>query len=303
MGRVVVLDTSCVRGTPNGTLRALLEAGFVLRISGLALDELAVRYTTPTATSDDRRRLSNRLAALRTTVDDRRHGVAPTHAALVDKIGGRAPFVVPGEFERWHARMIRAWDAMADGDTPEAHPFLSDIARYVEETGADWVDTAEAAKALHPGRELPEAVLVRFAATIFLSGSLSQVRLPRGARVAERFDAYGKVCGLHAARGGRPDAREATRNDAIDLNMMQHLAEDVVLLTKDYGLIEVADACGTVQAPWVRTAGELLAGHVPKGPPWSFSAKKASAKHRPRARQKLGELDAEADARFRVAKK
>jgi hypothetical protein len=85
-------------------------------------------------------------------------------------------------------------------------------------------------------------------------------------------------------------------NHAIDLNLLHHLADGLLIASRDYRFIEDVDASGTSQAPWVRTVGELIAGKFPSGPPFAASARLAWKKHRPRTRLRLGELDKEGEA-------
>lgn len=192
--------------------------------------------------------------------------------------------------------MTNAWAAMAGGPALEDEGFLRAIAEYVEDTGADWVTTSRVAAEFGPPDGIAEKQLIHFAAMVFLDGAVGQVKLSGRPSPKERFDAYGKLAGFHVARDARTkteghSARAPTPNDATDLNLMQHLAEGLIVATGDYRLIESVDASGSVQAPWVRTVGELLSGRAPAGPPWAFSAQKAWSKHRPRSRAAIGRLD------------
>jgi hypothetical protein len=303
----VVLDTSCVRGTPKPTLAALIGAGLELRVSGLAIAELAVYFAERPVTSEDEKQrvgMSNRLAFLSTVIDTAT-GVAPTHAALIDRLGGRTVGVASRFFASWQNDMSTAWAAMArtDGPSPEELAFLRSIGSYVEETGTDWLETFRQGAAL--GVEgLSEKEMAALGTEMFRSGWRPMVHLPGKPLLDDRFDAYAKLAGLHAARAyGRSKGQYAasTGNDAIDLNLMQHLGEGVILATKDYNLIESIDASGTRQAPWVRTTGELLFGHAPAGPPWALSARNAKAKHKVRTRSALAKSDLDADADARAA--
>jgi hypothetical protein len=108
---------------------------------------------------------------------------------------------------------------------------------------------------------------------------------------------------LHAERAhGRSVGRYPmhTTNHAIDLNLLQHLADGLIVVTRDYELIEEVDACGTVQAPWVRTVGELLAGRVPGGPPFAYHARRAKLKHRRRNRDGLRRLEEQGETLART---
>jgi hypothetical protein len=126
-------------------------------------------------------------------------------------------------------------------------------------------------------------------------------------RVRARFDAYSRLLDLHFERaysravGNRP---AHTPNHAIDVNLLQHLADGLIVVTRDYELIEEVDATGSVQAPWVRTVGELIAGRIPAGPPFALGAKRAAAKHKARNRSDLCRLDSLADeqARFEASR-
>ena len=136
-----------------------------------------------------------------------------------------------------------------------------------------------------------------------LPSVLDQFVIPGPPSKEARFDAYSRIRDRHgtsafARASGR--LRKHAANDAIDTNMLQHLAEGLVLVTRDYELIEQVDLCGSCQAPWVRTLGEVLCGHLPAGPPFDWSAKRAMSRHRPRRRRDLSELDKRAEEELRA---
>jgi hypothetical protein len=104
---------------------------------------------------------------------------------------------------------------------------------------------------------------------------------------------------LHAVLSGERLSgrrRQAEPNHAIDLHLLHHLGEGLVLATRDYELVELVDMSGSFQAPWVRTIGEVVLGRAPVGPPFSANARKVSAKHRARSRERLRGSDAEGEA-------
>ena len=132
--------------------------------------------------------------------------------------------------------------------------------------------------------------------------ALEDIWLPApGAK--ERFDAYRKLSRSHSESAydratGRARAHE--ENDAIDLNLLHHLAEgEIILVTRDCRLVESVDKCGTVQAPWVRTVGEVLSGQIPTGPSFGENARRETDRHRPRRRKDLQQLDAEQEKRLK----
>jgi hypothetical protein len=89
-----------------------------------------------------------------------------------------------------------------------------------------------------------------------------------------------------------------TENDAEDLTLLEHLADDVILLTGDHRLIAATDATESFQSPFVRSAWEVLDGRIPDGPPWGASAMEAGLAHQPRTRRSLRALEVEVRRRL-----
>src|SRR5690606_1837633 len=84
----VILDTSCVRGTPRWQLEELERRGFKIGISVLALDELLVYFTADAQKDKKQEQLRARLSWF----NEHFRGdvpLRPTHAPLVNMLGGR----------------------------------------------------------------------------------------------------------------------------------------------------------------------------------------------------------------------
>lgn len=90
--------------------------------------------------------------------------------------------------------------------------------------------------------------------------------------VAQRIDAWLSVI-AHRLERTAIGAMTPGTNDARDNRLLVHLGMGHVLLTRDTRFIEAVDACGTYQAPWVRTLPDLLDLPLPEGPPWGERAR------------------------------
>lgn len=100
--------------------------------------------------------------------------------------------------------------------------------------------------------------------------------------MAERFDAHIATV-TYRLREGDLGTGSPRENDGADLHLTQHLAEEVVLVTRDQRLIDVVDNARTYQAPWVRHPDDLE--DLPHGEPWGESARQqARSFRRKRAR-------------------
>lgn len=246
-----VLDTSCVRGTSRGALQMLKARGFQLHVSGLALSELAVHLKTESAEAGEKQaRLRSRMRFLGEFFE----GVvplAPTHGPLLAKLGGRMRGQEDLSFGEWAERAQATWrELIGDPDNPTPGvAFAEGTAQYVAETGADFVAATAAAAAL--GEPTEEEMALFGALTATLPSIADEMDLPGPLTSAQRFDAYLKVLALVPLRAyGRSVGRRraAEPNDAIDLNMLQHLADGLILATRDYQLIEVSSV-----RHWLRT--------------------------------------------------
>jgi len=222
--------------------------------------------------------------------------LAPTHAALVDKLGGRVNGIEKLDFAPWLVRARATWRELAGvGDAfSQFASFARDTADYVAETGQEFVDTVAAAAEL--GEPSAHDIALAKQMSKVIPSIVDDIELPDGISPAERFDAYTKVQELHLFRAydrsvGR--LRSVEPNHAIDINLLQHLAEGLLLVTRDYELIEDVDATGSAQAPWVRTMGELLLGRYPAGLPFGYGAIVARRKHCARRRAQLARYDEE----------
>jgi hypothetical protein len=88
--------------------------------------------------------------------------------------------------------------------------------------------------------------------------------------VAERLDAH--VCTLmYRFYAGLTGGRTPKRNDGADLQLTIHIGEGSLLVTSDRKLVDLVDAAGTFQRPWVRRLNDL--DHLPESLPWGESAR------------------------------
>jgi hypothetical protein len=104
----------------------------------------------------------------------------------------------------------------------------------------------------------------------------------RAEELAERIDAMLRsgVWRIFLASSGRQMPKE---NDGPDLRLLVHIGEGAILLTHDKALIKTVDACGTHQAPGVRSL-EDLEEPLPEGPPWGESARASARMFRRRCK-------------------
>lgn len=288
----VVLDTSCVRGTPRWQLEELERRGFELGISVLALDELLVYFTADAQKDKKQEQLRARLSWF----NEHFGGdvpLRPTHAPLVNMLGGRLVRELAGmdfPFQPWLERQQWIWRGIVTGEPypPELLEAIEEQSAYVKDSGESFVRTVSWMGSLGSPTE-EEEELTR-ALWKLLPPVISCVHLDHPIGPEARWDAYVQVQRVHALQSfarANSQAPKIQPNHAVDLNLLQHLAEGAFLLTEDVELIELVDASGSPQAPWVRTVPEMLIGGLPKGPPFLQHARRAAKKHRPRTRQHL----------------
>jgi hypothetical protein len=294
-GPRIVLDTSCVRGTSRAAIAALTARGLQVQISGLALSELAVHFASDAPDASERERIAiRRRMGFLLDLFGGAVPLAPTHAALVDKLGGRVVGIGEVPYQPWLEGGQKLWNELAGGDVtdPNVSSLVDTTASYVHETGEDFIKTSQAVAAFGEPTEADILWARHFAP--LLPSVLDYMELPPPIPASERFDAYLRMLDRQTILAyGRSvgQYRAQSENDAIDLNVLQHLADGLIVVTRDYRLIEEVDACCTAQAPWVRTVGELLAGRVPHGAPFRYSASKAKQKHHQRNRENLRLID------------
>jgi hypothetical protein len=297
----VVLDSSCVLGTPRSALRALKRRGMKIHVSGLVLSELAVHFRDYDPRQDNdkhQRRWRARMKVLSELLGDP-PPFAPTHDPLIDKLGGKRKGARPIPFLSWSNDMRIVWQAIMTSETrlaPAISSKINDMADYVKETGIDFIETSGVAATRGPSVRDP--VVLPPELDEMIPNVLDEIWLPTPPTAKARFDAHSRMLGYHidsAYDRANSRGRAHTENDAIDLNMLHHLVDGLAVVTRDYVFVENVDRCGTIQAPWVRTVGELLAGHAPTGQPFTDDAKREAASHRPRDRAELSLLD-EAEA-------
>jgi hypothetical protein len=111
--------------------------------------------------------------------------------------------------------------------------------------------------------------------------------------IQERYHCYFRLAAQHAYRSATGVGRPTQENDSEDLQLTMHLADDAIVLTRDFALIEQVDETESFQAPWVRSLGEVLDGRVPEGKPWGRSARRATHGHQIRRARDLAKLEEE----------
>jgi hypothetical protein len=277
-------------------LAALVRRGFEIHVSGLALYELAVHFSgggdeQTGVGADEHVNLRSRMNAIAAVSGGRHVRFAPTHEELVDKLGGHMVGATGSSYSHWLAAAQQTWGAIASGGplSAEVTQNIELMASYVHTTSRKFMRTVAAAAAIGElGFDVGVEEARRYSSV--WDGITESIRLPPPYPARVAFDAYSRLTDFHGAvaraRAVRL-ARAHEENDAIDLGLLQHLAQGLVLVTRDYRLVEDVDACGTSQAPWVRVAGELLRGQVPVGPPFGEWASRAAVSHRPRTRVEL----------------
>ncbi len=296
----IVLDTSCVRGTPRVALRTLVRRGFRVQVSGLALDEMAVYFAQSRAGAAwERERTTlrarmNFLSGLLVGVPP----IAPTHTPLVDKLGGEIVGGPKLPYSTWLRVMRTVWSELSSGGSlsPEIAAYVERNDRYVKETGTDFVETSKTIAAFGEPTPADLEFWAEIPRTLF--SIVDRIRLPHGISAADRFDAFCRLLDLHGERAfDRAVHRRPamTENHAIDLNLLQHLADGLIVVTRDYEFIEEVDASQTIQAPWVRTVGELLLGMIPTVEPFPENAGRSAQHRAARTRASLAALDQEGD--------
>lgn len=273
-------------------LAALRARGFRLHASAVSLEELWAQ-----AVRDGKLGLlSSRIPKIAPLIDE----VEPVKTAGVDlvrRLGGSVdPTFVTGEtVSPAHFRAL--WQRLSsrtltDEWLTRGGEMVIDSAH---ERATGWLATVDIA-ASHPewdGVEASELEIARQVTQQFFETFGRTISIPGG--MHERFEAYYRAAGLHAARARRRKLGKLPKpdeNDAEDLQLLWHLAEPAFLATNDLNLIEHVDASGSFQAPWVRTIGELLTMDLPRGLPWGRSARRALDNHRRMDRVALNRLEA-----------
>lgn len=288
---VAVLDTNVVKGTSIGVLEELRRRGWRLRVSDVALIEMLAHLPEKAV------EILPRLARLGAVLDPAER-IAPTHATLVDKLGGRIDGLAiasVGQYATWK----RARGSTLDGWTRETSlndldPHAINVVKgMVDEGERDFTESLrEARRIAGQGVDDVQALMRRTANSLHMP-----IHLEGG--VHERLHLYFSLLGLHGARAVLFDALAKKGrsprfdpNSSHDTNIAQHLAEGVFIVTDDRRfIVDDVDATGSFQAPWVRTPWEMLTAELPHGFPWGRGAKRIRDRHTPRTIDGLREIE------------
>jgi len=260
-----------------------------LSISALALMEVWAR----SAREDELEFLQSRARNLAEYIDPL-DPIVPTGAELIARLGGR---IAGDEFRQpdvsFEVGIREVWRLLTAGTYPREVLRQSGFAANAEidDLAKGWVRTS---RNLDPalGPKIAahaESEAVKPVAAWFANSWGRDISLRYG--IQERLHGYFRIVALHAVRAAARTHGATTENDSEDVQLLMHLADDVMLVTSDFGLIERADDTGSFQAPYVRTIGELLTQSAPEGPPWGRSARRALKSHSKRERRGLHDLD------------
>ena len=279
----VVLDTCYLRGISDGHLNGLRDRGFTVALPLSAVQELWAQSLAESKPG----LLFGRLNRLSPFVDPE-FPIVPGGQQLMDILAGPSKPLRAQARNRWRAQAAPLWHLVT---TSVVSPDRwAEVGRLAEREIAEFADAIKNLRS--PGRARQE--LTDFN-NITDSEAVRQLRprLSRGLGVGalpERLDAFYSVMvrGIVADGRGRITHED---NDAEDDGMLMHVAWPAVLLTNDQALLEKVDASGSSQAPWVRSAGDLLRNGVPPGVPWGPSAKKASSRFRRPDREERRRLE------------
>ncbi len=286
--RRVVLDTNYFRGASVRMLAALVERGFRISVSVNAFTEHWLR----TYVDENFGLLAGRAKNIRPFVD-RELPILPTGIQLVALIGGLVRDGSAPRLEQFLAWTNDAWHELSSGNVPKewwTRGALASLATIGEhESVFDGLVrlTPEVFPAI---LALPEEkASLRLGATFREHASMIE-QCPYG--VQSRKHAFYAAAAFHIVRAHHhPGSCSSDPNLAEDVDLLQHLATPAILLTRDFPLIALVDACGTCQAPWVRTIGELLMDGPPVGFPWGKNAKRVKRGFSRRPKKALAQLE------------
>lgn len=292
--RRLVLDSCCVRGVSREHLAELRALGFRISISMLALSEVWARAARTLKISELQARCQNLAGFV-----DEKDPIIPTGTDLLGRLGGRVvtpPFRQPDP--AFQKKSVEVWRLLSHGQLTEdaLRKIGMESDREINDLADGWLDTGRGFEPTlrEQVRALPEAQAVKHVATWFINTWGKGMSIRHGRQ--ERLHGYFRLVALYAVRAAT-GAHTTTANDAEDVQLMMHLADDVLVVTADHKLIQRVDETATFQAPYITTVGELLARGAPQGPPWGRSARKAVAAHAPRTRNALVKLDQAVRAR------
>jgi len=270
--RVLVLDTNVMQYAPAALLQVLAGRGYRLRVSIIAIEERMAR-----SSREGVDKLRARLGNISRFIDGESPIAplgSPFHATLgiIDGDPSRRRgdddynAALPGKWANLIGTgELIGWQEQASGMDTSINRLAAIVRSAVTQQGAIPKDGVTYGEVLRETRAtfVKDPVVVRFG-TCRLDGHISRL-----ARIL--FDA----------------PVLPTDNDVEDLALLQHLADDVILVTGDHRSIVALDETGSMQAPFVRSPWEIVEGIVPDGPPWGLTAAEALAGHIPRTLDSL----------------
>jgi hypothetical protein len=279
-GRRLVLDTNCLRGLSEGVLRALVGRGFRLSVSMIALEESLARSHRENSIA----RLRTRLQKLSEFVDPA-EPITPVGTPLYYSLGATFGPARDAVYAKHNRVLPTRWKVLSQASNDEVwRREAASLNDSIDRNATDVRGAAEAVRGL-PKPSEPVSKLRGWT----ISDLSRTVSLRYGAQ--ERLHAFGACLAqmIYGAAGATP-----ATNDSEDIQLLQHLAGDVIVLTSDYRFIERVDRTGSFQAPYVRTPWEVLLRDIPPGPPWGRCARRAKQNHTPRDRPTLVAMEKDA---------
>jgi len=290
MARRIILDSNYFLGMSEGALRHLCANGLHVSVSIIALEEaLAQCHRGGGEWSIDR--LRTRITKL-TPFLDAAHPVIPVGDPLFYALGASFGGTADARYASYNLGLGLRWCALTDA--------ADDMTwRHLAGPFNESIDRTEAmlSREVRGLRELQLEAVSDTQLRGRVLGDLSRsVSLRHGAQ--ERLHAFGSCL---SDKIGRARGEDPAKNDSEDVQLLQHLADDVILLTRDFKLIQSIDRTDSFQAPYVRTLGELLTSDLPLGPPWGRAARRAVRGHVRLQRSALAALEEEVSVKLRVA--
>jgi hypothetical protein len=280
--RVLVLDTNLLLGAPQAVLQKLRDEGHTLRLSVIGLEERLAR-----AASDGIEPLRKRLRNVSQYIDAEQPFV-PQGGPLYARLGIHDTDPQRRENNnKYNAELPRMWARLIAGDIPNWQGLATGMMESIDRL-ADFIRTQLGSLAGLSKEGVTYGMVRSEAAKLYAEHP-----------VVRRFGALrldAMIARVATMIFNTPQL--PTANDVEDLALLEHLADDIILLTGDHKFITAVDATGSLQAPFVRSAWEILDGRAPDGPPWGPSAMTAVNAHTRRTRRSLRDVESNVMARL-----
>jgi len=281
----LVLDTNVYSFAPESKIERLAARGFLISVSEIALVEALAKsrrdYLSGVLTKERARGKFFARARKLAQYIDPQCPVALGLAGVMRRIIAETESTSPDPVAEQHAEFLNSmWYSVTTLD------WLDDIWLDNAQTSETWLTERDETLRLVVGTVRAQDKPTRWA-------TMNKVDRVLSTRVSiatfwsltealiERLHAHVATV-AHRIYGGGDGTLSPKTNDGADLHMTQHLAASCILVTEDGPLIEIVDAAGTYQAPWVRSLDDL--NELPEGPPWGESARAQarSFKRKPR---------------------